>query len=85
VDVELAADSYLPNTIATVDAPLNDRTIHAGGRCWIFLEGHAIFTAFPFPPISQATKSKRKRMNVRGPAAVNKICFGSLVFKWARD
>ena len=39
-DVELAVDPYFPNTIPTVDPTLKGRTIHAGGRCRGFLDGH---------------------------------------------
>jgi prepilin-type N-terminal cleavage/methylation domain-containing protein len=39
-DVELAVDPYFPNTIPTVDPTLKGRTIHAGGRCRVFLDGH---------------------------------------------
>jgi prepilin-type N-terminal cleavage/methylation domain-containing protein len=42
-DVELAVDPYYPNTIATVDPTLLGRTIHAGGRCRVFLDGHVQF------------------------------------------
>ena len=43
VDVELTVDPYFPNTIATVEAALKGRTIHAGGRCRVFLDGHVQF------------------------------------------
>jgi prepilin-type N-terminal cleavage/methylation domain-containing protein len=43
VDVELAVDPYFPNTIATVPPNLKGRTIHAGGRCRVFLDGHVQF------------------------------------------
>ena len=43
VDVELAVDPYFPSTIPTVDAALKGRTIHAGGRCRVFLDGHVQF------------------------------------------
>jgi prepilin-type N-terminal cleavage/methylation domain-containing protein len=39
-DVELAVDPYYPKTIPTVPAGFSGRTIHAGGRCRIFLDGH---------------------------------------------
>jgi prepilin-type N-terminal cleavage/methylation domain-containing protein len=42
-DVELAVDSYFPNTIPTVAPELKGRTIHAGGRCRAFLDGHVQF------------------------------------------
>lgn len=40
VDVELAVDPYYPQTIPTVDPTLKGRTIHRGGRCRVFLDGH---------------------------------------------
>src|SRR5271169_3122744 len=43
LDVELVVDPYYPNTVATVDAALKGRTIHAGGRCRVFLDGHTQF------------------------------------------
>ena len=43
VDVELAVDPYFPNTTPTVDAALKGFTIHAGGRCRVFLDGHVQF------------------------------------------
>jgi hypothetical protein len=43
VDVELAVDPYFPNTIGTVDPALKGRTIHAGGRCRVFLDDHVQF------------------------------------------
>ena len=46
VDVELAVDSYFPNTptgATTVPPELKGRTIHAGGRCRVFLDGHVEF------------------------------------------
>lgn len=42
-DVELVVDPYFPNTIPSVDATLKGRTIHAGGRCRVFLDGHTQF------------------------------------------
>ena len=42
-DVELVVDPYFPNTVSTVDAALKGRTIHAGGRCRVFLDGHTQF------------------------------------------
>jgi prepilin-type N-terminal cleavage/methylation domain-containing protein len=39
-DVELAVDPYFPNTVPTVLPALKGRTIHAGGRCRVFLDGH---------------------------------------------
>ncbi len=51
-DVEMAVDPYFPNTTPTVDASLKGRTIHAGGRCRVYLEGHTQFikdTRTPLP------------------------------------
>jgi prepilin-type N-terminal cleavage/methylation domain-containing protein len=42
-DVELAVDPYFPNTVPTVDPALKGRTVHAGGRCRVFLDGHVQF------------------------------------------
>ena len=42
-DVELAVDSYFPHNIAAVDATLKGRTIHAGGRCRVFMDDHVQF------------------------------------------
>ena len=42
-DVEMAVDPYYPSTTPTVDPALKGRTIHAGGRCRMFLEGHTQF------------------------------------------
>jgi prepilin-type N-terminal cleavage/methylation domain-containing protein len=42
-DVELAVDPYFPNTVPTVPAGFSGRTIHAGGRCRVFLDGHVQF------------------------------------------
>jgi len=45
-DVELVVDPYFPNTptgATTVDPALKGRTIHAGGRCRVFLDGHTQF------------------------------------------
>ena len=42
-DVELTVDPYFPNTIGTVAPALKGRTIHAGGRCRVFLDGHTQF------------------------------------------
>jgi len=52
VDVELVVDPYFPKTIGTVDPALKGRTIHAGGRCRVFLDGHTQFikdTRTPLP------------------------------------
>jgi len=40
VDVELAVDPYFPKTIPAIPAELKGRTIHAGGRSRVFLDGH---------------------------------------------
>ena len=51
MDVELAVDSYFPNTISSVLPELKGRTIHSGGRCRAFLDGHVQFlkdTRTPF-------------------------------------
>ena len=42
-DVELAVDGYFPDTIPAVDAALKGRSVHAGGRNRLFLDGHAGF------------------------------------------
>ena len=42
-DVELAVDPYFPGTIPTVPPELKGRTIHAGGRCRVYLDGHTQF------------------------------------------
>jgi prepilin-type N-terminal cleavage/methylation domain-containing protein len=42
-DVELAVDPYYPNTTPNVPAGFSGRTIHAGGRCRAFLDGHTQF------------------------------------------
>ena len=52
VDVELAVDPYFPGTIASVAPELKGRTIHAGGRCRVFLDDHVQFikdTRTPLP------------------------------------
>jgi len=43
-EVEMAVDSYFPKTVPTVPAGMSGRTIHAGGRNRVFLDGHAAFT-----------------------------------------
>jgi len=43
VDVELVVDPYYPNTVPTVPAGFRGRTIHGGGRCRVFLDGHTQF------------------------------------------
>ncbi len=42
-DVELVVDSYFPKTVPTVPAGFSGRTIHAGGRCRVYLDGHCQF------------------------------------------
>ena len=52
VDVELVVDPYYPKTIPSVDPALKGCTIHAGGRCRAFLDGHTEFikdTRTPLP------------------------------------
>ena len=52
VDVELAVDPYFPKTIPSVAPELKGHTIHAGGRCRVFLDGHTQFikdTRTPLP------------------------------------
>ena len=51
VDVELAVDPYYPSTISTVDPALKGRTIHAGGRCRVFLDDHVQFIKDPRTPL----------------------------------
>ena len=41
VDVELAVDTYFPNTAPTVPVELKGRAAHPGGRNRSFLDGHA--------------------------------------------
>lgn len=51
-DVELCVDPYFPKTISSVDPALKGRTIHAGGRCRVYLDGHTQFirdTRTPWP------------------------------------
>ena len=43
VDVELGVDAYFPSPIPTVPPELKGHTIHAGGRCRVFLDGHVQF------------------------------------------
>jgi prepilin-type N-terminal cleavage/methylation domain-containing protein len=43
VDVELAVDPYFPNTVPTVPAGFSGRTIHAGGRCRVYMDDHVQF------------------------------------------
>jgi prepilin-type N-terminal cleavage/methylation domain-containing protein len=39
-DVELVVDPYYPNTVPTVPAGFSGHTIHGGGRCRVYLDGH---------------------------------------------
>ncbi len=50
-DVELAVDPYYPRTTPTVSPELKGRTIHAGGRCRVFLDGHTQFIKDPRTPL----------------------------------
>jgi prepilin-type N-terminal cleavage/methylation domain-containing protein len=43
VDVELAVDPYYPNTVPTAPAGFGGHTIHAGGRCRVYLDDHTQF------------------------------------------
>jgi len=43
VDIELCVDSYFPKTAPNVPPELSGRTIHAGGRNRIYLDGHGEF------------------------------------------
>jgi prepilin-type N-terminal cleavage/methylation domain-containing protein len=43
VDVELVVDPYYPKTVPTVPAGFKGRTVHAGGRCRVYLDGHTEF------------------------------------------
>jgi prepilin-type N-terminal cleavage/methylation domain-containing protein len=42
-DVELAVDPYYPNTVPTDPPGFRGFTIHGGGRCRVFLDGHVLF------------------------------------------
>lgn len=42
-DVELAVDPYYPKTVPTVPAGFSGYTIHSGGRCRVYLDGHTQF------------------------------------------
>jgi prepilin-type N-terminal cleavage/methylation domain-containing protein len=51
-DVELTVDPYYPKTVPTVPAGFSGRTIHAGGRCRVYLDGHTQYikdTRTPLP------------------------------------
>ncbi len=43
VDVELVVDPYFPATIPSVAPELRGRTVHAGGRDRLMLDGHSYF------------------------------------------
>jgi prepilin-type N-terminal cleavage/methylation domain-containing protein len=51
VDVELVVDPYYPKTTPTVPAGFSGRTIHAGGRCRVYLDGHTQFLLDPRTPL----------------------------------
>jgi prepilin-type N-terminal cleavage/methylation domain-containing protein len=51
VDVELVVDPYYPKTVPTVPAGFSGHTIHAGGRCRAFLDGHTQFLLDPRTPL----------------------------------
>ena len=50
-DVELVVDPYYPKTTPTVPAGFSGRTIHAGGRCRVYLDGHTQFLLDPRTPL----------------------------------
>lgn len=53
-DVELVVDPYYPNTptgATTVGPALKGRTIHGGGRCRVFLDGHVQYIRDPRTPL----------------------------------
>jgi prepilin-type N-terminal cleavage/methylation domain-containing protein len=50
-DVELVVDPYFPNTIPTAPAGFKGRTIHAGGRSRVYLDGHTQFLLDPRTPL----------------------------------
>jgi len=50
VDVEMVVDSYFPKTTNTVSVGLRGRTVHAGGRNHVFLDGHTQFLHDPTTP-----------------------------------
>jgi prepilin-type N-terminal cleavage/methylation domain-containing protein len=51
LDVELVVDPYYPRTVPTVPAGFKGRTIHAGGRCRVYLDGHTEFILDPRTPL----------------------------------
>jgi prepilin-type processing-associated H-X9-DG protein len=40
-DIELGVDPYFPKTIPSVEASLNGKSVHSGGRNRLFLDLHA--------------------------------------------
>jgi prepilin-type N-terminal cleavage/methylation domain-containing protein len=50
-DVELVVDPYYPKTTPTVPAGFSGRTIHGGGRCRVYLDGHTQFLRDPRTPL----------------------------------
>jgi type II secretory pathway pseudopilin PulG len=42
-DVEMVVDPYYPNTIPTTPTGFRGYTVHRGGRCRVFLDGHTQF------------------------------------------
>jgi prepilin-type N-terminal cleavage/methylation domain-containing protein len=51
LDVELMVDPYYPNTVPTAPAGFKGHTIHAGGRCRVYLDGHTEFILDPRTPL----------------------------------
>jgi len=49
-NVELAVDPYYPSTVPTVPAGLSGRTVHAGGRNRVYLDGHTQYLPDPRTP-----------------------------------
>jgi prepilin-type N-terminal cleavage/methylation domain-containing protein len=43
VDVELMVDPYYPSTVPTAPAGFGGHTIHAGGRCRVYMDDHVQF------------------------------------------
>jgi prepilin-type N-terminal cleavage/methylation domain-containing protein len=50
-DVELIVDPYYPKTVPTVPAGFSGYTIHGGGRCRVYLDGHTQFLLDPRTPL----------------------------------
>lgn len=57
-DVEVAVNSYFPNAVPTVLAGMPGRTIHAGGRNRVFLDGHVGFTKDERIPFQEVSPTK---------------------------